>query len=148
MIRQVIFWNVDARCPANNALGAVHAQMEHYLHYIVEYQYFCTIIESFLLAQLQYTSCICSEWRCRNECATNWYIINISKLTWLKGCKANGWVFQTFWTMKLKYGIVLSSAIRLGRWRTNCVHEILLTNCNANLLRQVKFWDIDRKSVV
>ena len=27
----------------------------------------------------------------------NWCIINISKLTWLKGCKTNRWVFQTFW---------------------------------------------------
>ena len=69
LLRQVKYSDFDARCPANKALGAVHAQMEHYLHYIVDYQYFCTVIESFLLAQLQYTSCICSEWRCRNQCA-------------------------------------------------------------------------------
>ena len=34
LLRQAKFWNIDARCPANNAIGAVHAQMEHYLHYI------------------------------------------------------------------------------------------------------------------
>ena len=73
----------------------------------------------------------------------NWYIINISKLSWRKVCKTNRWVFQTSWLMKLKKGIAISSAIRLRRWPTNCVHEILLTHCNANYLRQVKFWDID-----
>ena len=55
----------------------------------------------------------------------NWYIINITKLTLLKGCKENRWVFQRFWPMKLKKGIALSSAMRLGRWRTNYVHNII-----------------------
>ena len=55
LLRQVKFLDIDERCPANNALGALDAQMDRYLYYIVEYQYFCTLIESFLHAQLQCT---------------------------------------------------------------------------------------------
>ena len=46
LLRQVKFLDIDARCSANNVLGTVHARMQHYLYYIVEDNYFCTIIES------------------------------------------------------------------------------------------------------
>ena len=73
----------------------------------------------------------------------NWFIINISKLTWRKGCKRNRWVFQTFWPMKLKKGIALSSANRLGRWLTINVHIIVLPDCYWQLVtasKILKYW--------